>query len=90
MPDKRERRSGCGSGVTLFGKGLGFQSLACGRSHYDRSDESGGYRGENIISVYLAPFIAVWRLVEMILTIVHSFATLPVFIMHLEIGRAHV
>jgi uncharacterized membrane protein len=55
----------------------------CGRSHYDRSDHSGGYRGENIVSVDLAPFIAVWRLVEMILTIVHSFATLPVFIMHL-------
>ena len=38
--------------------------------------------GENIIAVYLAPFIAARRLVEMILTVVHSFATLPVFVMH--------
>ena len=52
------------------------------RADDHRSDDPGSDCGKNIIAVYLAPLIAVWRLLQMIVAIVYALTAVPVFLVH--------
>ena len=52
-----------------------------GCSHHDRRNDAGGYRGENIVTVHLPPFISPGRRSQMAIMIINVLASIPILIL---------
>ena len=53
-------------------------------SRYHGCDHARGYRGQNVVAVYLAPFIAMRGCPQMPRVVIDALAALPILIAHLR------
>ena len=82
--EKRPRKAACCRGRRVFVIARVWRNLVSSRFGDDCGDHTCCSGGQDEVAIYLAPFIAAGRFVQMIVTVIDSFAAVPIFVAHVS------